>query len=117
LRHRIAGRKLSRPTAHRMSMLRTAVTDLLRHETLQTTDAKAREIRRMAEKIITRGKTNTLHSRRLAAAVLRDKKVLSKLFDELGTRYEDRPGGYTRIVKLGSRKGDAAPMAIIELMP
>ena len=117
MRHRIAGRKLSRPTAHRMSMLRTAVTDLLRHETLQTTDAKAREIRRMAEKIITRGKTNTLHSRRLAAAVLRDKKVLSKLFDELGTRYEDRPGGYTRIVKLGNRKGDAAPMAIIELMP
>jgi large subunit ribosomal protein L17 len=100
-----------------MSLLRTAVTDLLRHETLRTTDAKAREIRRMAEKVITRGKTNTLHSRRLAAAVLRDKKVLSKLFDELGTRYEDRPGGYTRIVKLGSRKGDAAPMAIIELMP
>ena len=117
MRHRIAVRKLSRPTAHRMSMLRTAVTDLLRHETLQTTDAKAREIRRMAEKVITRGKTNTLHSRRLAAAVLRDKKVLSKLFDELGTRYEDRPGGYTRIVKLGNRKGDAAPMAIIELMP
>mgnify|MGYP000745931961 FL=1 len=117
MRHRIAGRKLSRPTAHRMSMLRTAVTDLLRHETLQTTDAKAREIRRMAEKVITRGKTNTLHSRRLAAAVLRDKKVLSKLFDELGERYEDRPGGYTRIVKLGSRKGDAAPMAIIELLP
>ena len=117
MRHRIAGRKLSRPTAHRMSMLRTAVTDLLRHETLQTTDAKAREIRRMAEKVITRGKTNTLHSRRLAAAVLRDKKVLSKLFDELGTRYEDRPGGYTRIVKLGNRKDDAAPMAIIELMP
>jgi large subunit ribosomal protein L17 len=100
-----------------MSLLRTAVTDLLRHETLQTTDAKAREIRRMAEKVITRGKTNTLHSRRLAAAVLRDKKVLSKLFDELGERYEDRPGGYTRIVKLGSRKGDAAPMAIIELLP
>lgn len=117
MRHRIAGRKLSRPTAHRMSLLRTAVTDLLRHETLQTTDAKAREIRRMAEKVITRGKTNTLHSRRLAAAVLRDKKVLTKLFDELGKRYEDRPGGYTRITKLGSRKGDAAPMAIIELMP
>ena len=117
MRHRIAGRKLSRPTAHRMSMLRTAVTDLLRHETLRTTDAKAREIRRMAEKVITRGKTNTLHSRRLAAAVLRDKKVLTKLFDELGTRYVDRPGGYTRITKLGSRKGDAAPMAIIELMP
>ena len=117
MRHRIAGRKLSRPTAHRMSLLRTAVTDLLRHETLRTTDAKAREIRRMAEKVITRGKTNTLHSRRLAAAVLRDKKVLTKLFDELGTRYVDRPGGYTRITKLGSRKGDAAPMAIIELLP
>ena len=117
MRHRIAGRKLSRPTAHRIALLRTAVTDLLRHETLQTTDAKAREIRRMAEKVITRGKTNTLHSRRLAATVLRDKKVLSKVFDELGTRYGARPGGYTRITKLGNRKGDAAPMAIIELLP
>jgi large subunit ribosomal protein L17 len=100
-----------------MSMLRTAVTDLLRHETLQTTEAKAREIRRLAEKVITRGKKNTLHSRRLAAAVLTDDRVVRKLFDELGPRYEDRPGGYTRTVKLGNRKGDAAPMAMLELMP
>jgi large subunit ribosomal protein L17 len=98
-------------------MLRTATTDLLRHETLRTTEAKAKEIRRMAEKVITRGKKNTLHSRRLAAAVLTDGRVVRKLFDELGPRYEDRPGGYTRIVKLGTRKGDAASMAIIELMP
>jgi len=117
MRHRIAGRKLSRPTAHRMSLLRTATTDLLRYEALRTTEAKAKEIRRMAEKVITRGKKNTLHSRRLAAAVLTDGRVVRKLFDELGPRYEDRPGGYTRIMKLGSRKGDAASMAIIELMP
>ena len=100
-----------------MAMLRTAVTDLLRHETLQTTDAKAREIRRMAEKVITKGKRGTLHDRRQAAAVLTDERVVRKLFDELAARYEDRPGGYTRIVKLGNRNGDAAPMAIVELVP
>ena len=117
MRHRLAGRKLSRPTAHRKSMLRGAVTDLLRYETIQTTEAKAREIRRFAEKVITRGKKGTLHDRRLAAAVLTDNSVLRKLFDELGPRYEDRPGGYTRMVKLGPRQGDAAPMAVLELMP
>ena len=117
MRHKIAGRKLSRPTAHRMAMLRTAVTDLLRHETLQTTDAKAREIRRMAEKIITRGKRGTLHDRRQAAALLTDKRIVQKLFDELAPRYESRPGGYTRLIKLGNRKGDAAPMSIVELLP
>lgn len=116
MRHKIAGRKLSRPTAHRIAMLRTAVTDLLRHETLQTTDAKAREIRRMAEKIITRGKRGTLHDRRQAAALLTDKRIVQKLFDELAPRYEDRPGGYTRLIKLGNRNGDAAPMAIVELV-
>ncbi len=116
MRHKIAGRKLSRPTAHRMAMLRTAVTDLLRHETLQTTDAKAREIRRMAEKIITRGKRGTLHDRRQAAALLTDKRIVQKLFDELAPRYEDRPGGYTRLIKLGNRNGDAAPMTIVELV-
>jgi large subunit ribosomal protein L17 len=100
-----------------MAMLRTAVTDLLRHETLQTTDAKAREVRRMAEKIITKGKRGTLHDRRQAAAVLTDKRVVSKLFDELAPRYEDRPGGYTRLIKLGNRNGDSAPMAIVELVP
>ena len=117
MRHRISGRKLSRPTAHRMSLLRTTVTDLLRHETVQTTEAKAREIRRLAEKIITRGKKGTLHHRRLAAAFLTDESVVRKLFADLGPRYESRPGGYTRIVKLGPRKGDAAPMAIVELLP
>ena len=117
MRHRIAGRKLSRPTAHRMSMLRTMVTDLLKHEMVQTTEAKAREIRPLAEKMITRGKKDTLHERRLAAAFLTDRTVLKKVFEELGPRFESRPGGYTRIVKLGQRKGDAAPMAIVELLP
>ena len=117
MRHRIAGRKLSRPTAHRMSMLRTMVTDLLKHEMVQTTEAKAREIRPLAEKMITRGKKGTLHERRLAAAFLTDRTVLKKVFEELGPRFESRPGGYTRIVKLGQRKGDAAPMAIVELLP
>ena len=99
-----------------MSMLRGAVTDLLQHETVQTTEAKAREVRRLAEKVITRGKKGTLHQRRLAAAFLTDEKAVTKLFDELGPRYESRPGGYTRMVKLGQRKGDAAPMAILELL-
>jgi len=117
LRHRIAGRKLSRPTAHRMSMLRTMVTDLLKHEMVQTTEAKAREIRPLAEKMITRGKKGTLHERRLAAAFLTDQNVLKKVFEELGPRFESRTGGYTRMVKLGQRKGDAAPMAIVELLP
>ncbi len=100
-----------------MSMLRTTVTDLLRHETIQTTDAKAREIRRLAEKVITRGKKGTLHDRRLAAAFLTDESIVKKLFDELAPRYESRPGGYTRLIKLGNRKGDAAPMSIVELLP
>ena len=117
MRHRLSGRKLSRPTAHRMSMLRTAVTDLLRHESVETTVAKAREIKRLAEKVITRGKKGSLHQRRLAAGFLTDERVVRKVFEELGPRYEARPGGYTRMVKLGQRKGDAAPMAIVELLP
>ena len=117
MRHRVSGRKLSRPTAHRMSMLRTAVTDLLRYESIQTTEAKAREVRPLAEKVITRGKGGTLQDRRIAASVLTDDRVLRRLFDELAARYESRPGGYTRMVKLGRRKGDGAQMAILELMP
>ena len=116
MRHRIAGRKLSRPTGHRMLMLRGLVTDLLRFESVQTTDAKAREMRRMAEKTITLGKKRTLHSRRKASAILTDKSVVSKLFDDIAPRYEERSGGYTRITKLGPRKGDAAEMAVIELV-
>ena len=117
MRHGVAGRKLSRPTAHRMSMLRTTVTDLLRHETIQTTEAKAREMRRLAEKVINHGKKGSLHDRRRAAAFLTDERIVKKLFDELGPRYESRPGGYTRMFKLGRRKGDAAYMAIVELLP
>ena len=117
MRHQVAGRKLSRPTGHRMSILRTGVTDLLKNETIETTEAKAREIKRLAEKVITRGKKGSLHQRRLAAAFLTDGQVVEKLFNELGPRYESRPGGYTRMFKLSRRKGDAAPMAILELMP
>ena len=98
-------------------MLRTMVTDLIRHETIQTTEAKGREVRRMAEKVITHGKKGTLHHRRQALALLTDESIVKKVFEELGPRYESRPGGYTRLVKLGPRKGDAAPMAIVELLP
>jgi large subunit ribosomal protein L17 len=100
-----------------MALLRGAVTDLLRHETIQTTEAKAREIRPLAEKVITRGRKGTLHQRRLASAFLTDERVVKKLFDELGPRFAERPGGYTRMVKIGPRKGDAAPMAVLELLP
>ena len=117
MRHRLSGRKLNRPTGHRMLMLRGMVTDFIRHEKIKTTDAKAREVRRLAEKVITHGKKGTLHHRRQAAAFLTDKSMVKKVFDELALRYENRPGGYTRMVKLGPRKGDAAEMAILELMP
>ena len=117
MRHRLTGRKLGRPTGHRMLMLRGMVTDLLRYESIRTTEAKAREVRRIAEKIISQGKAGSLHNRRQATALLTDKSVVKKVFDELAARYEDRPGGYTRMVKLGPRKGDAALMAVIELMP
>lgn len=117
MRHKVAGSALGRPTAHRMLMLRGAVTDLLRNESLRTTQAKAREIRRLTERAITRGKKGTLHQRRQAAAFLTDDAVVDKLFAELGPRYSDRSGGYTRMFKIGQRKGDAAQMAIIELVP
>lgn len=117
MRHRLSGRKLNRPTGHRMLMLKNMVTDLIRYESLRTTEARAQEVRSMAEKVITKGKTGTLHSRRQAANMLTDKKLLGKVFDELASRYEDREGGYTRIAKLGPRKGDAAPMAVVELLP
>jgi large subunit ribosomal protein L17 len=91
------------------------VTSLLLHEHLQTTDAKAKELRRFADKMITLGKRGTLHARRQAAAFVRSRKVVKKLFDEIGPRFQDRPGGYTRITKLGQRLGDAAPISLIEL--
>lgn len=116
MRHRVAGRKLGRPTGHRVSMYRNLVTDLLRYEKLVTTEAKAKEVRGMAEKVITLGKDGDLHARRQASAFVTDKKVVKKLFDELAPRYADRPGGYTRVVKLEPRLGDGAAMARLELV-
>ena len=116
MRHRVNGRKLGRPTGHRVAMYRNLITDLLRYEKIVTTEAKAKEVRGMAEKTITLGKNGTLHARRQALAFVTDKKVVPKLFDELASRYADRPGGYTRLVKLGPRLGDGAPMARLELV-
>ncbi len=114
--HRIDGRKLGRPTDHRLALFRNLVTDLLRHEKIITTEAKAREVRGLAERVITMGKRGDLHSRRQALSFVYDKKVVEKVFDELGPRYANRPGGYSRMVKLGPRQGDGARMAQLELI-
>ncbi len=116
MRHRKAGRKLGRSSAHRKAMLRNIVTSLLEHERIVTTVPKAKEARRIAEKMITLGKRGDLHARRQALAYIRSKSVVAKLFDELGEQYADRQGGYTRIIRTGRRYGDAAPMAIVELV-
>ncbi|MBI2860078.1 MAG: 50S ribosomal protein L17 [Chloroflexi bacterium] len=116
MRHKISGRKLDRPTGHRIAMFRNMVTDLLDHEKLITTEAKAKEVRGMAEKMITLGKAGGLHSYRQALTFLYDKKVADKLFTELAPRYAERHGGYTRIIKLGPRLGDGASMAKLELV-
>jgi large subunit ribosomal protein L17 len=115
MRHLKSGRKLNRSSSHRHAMWRNMVTSLLQHEHLQTTDAKAKELRRWAERIITLGKRGSLHARRQALAFVRSRPVVAKLFDEIAPRFRDRPGGYTRITKLGSRRGDAAPLSLIEL--
>ena len=115
-RHRVAGRKLSRYRDQRTALLRGLTADLIRYEQIVTTLAKAKETRVVAEKLITHGKKGTLHHRRLALAKLPDQRVVKKVFDEVAPRYADRAGGYTRIVKLGLRQGDAAPMAMIELV-
>lgn len=117
VRHRKDHRKLGRSPAHRRAMLRNMVTSLLEHEEIRTTDAKAREVRRIAERMITLGKRGSLHARRQALQTLRSKTVASKVFDTLAKRYEGRPGGYTRILKLGRRVGDAAPVSIVQLIP
>ena len=114
--HRVRGKKLSRPKDQRVALLRSLASELLRHERIVTTEAKATETKRMVEKLITHGKIGSLHHRRLAAAELPSKEVIKKLFDDLATRYATRSGGYTRIIKLGPRRGDAAPMALIELV-
>lgn len=116
MRHKIAGRKLSRATDHRMALYRNLVTDLLRYEKIVTTEAKAKEARSLAEKMITLGKKGGLPARRQALVVVYDKDVVNKLFAELGPRYAQRAGGYTRVVKLGPRVGDGAPMAQLELV-
>ena len=114
--HRIAGRKLSRRRDQRIALLRGLVAELIHHERITTTLAKAKETRVVAEKLITHGKKGTLHHRRLALAQVPNTKVVKKVFDDVAPRYAERAGGYTRIIKLGPRQGDAAAMALIELV-
>ncbi len=114
--HRVAGRKLSRYRDQRVALLRGLVSELITHERITTTLAKAKETRVMAEKLITHGKKGSLHHRRLALAQVPNTRVVKKVFDDVAVRYAERRGGYTRIMKLGPRNGDAALMAIIELV-
>ncbi|MEO1766367.1 50S ribosomal protein L17 [Thiobacter aerophilum] len=116
MRHRLGNRKLNRTSSHRLAMLRNMTNSLLRHEVIKTTLPKAKELRRVAEPLITLGKKPTLANRRLAFNRLRDREMVVKLFDELGPRYRNRPGGYLRILKCGFRQGDNAPMAYVELL-
>jgi len=116
MRHGNSGRRLGRTTSHREAMFRNLVTSFLNHEKITTTDAKAKEIRSVAEKMITLGKRGDLHSLRQAASYIREKSIVTKLFTTIAPRYKDRQGGYTRIVKLGIRQGDAAPVSMIELV-
>lgn len=116
MRHLKAGRRLSRTTEHRQAMLRTLITQLFEHEQVQTTQAKAKEARQWAEKMITLAKRGDLAARRQALRVIRTKKAMAKLFGELKQRYQDRPGGYTRIIPLGFRVGDGAPLTLLELV-
>jgi large subunit ribosomal protein L17 len=116
MRHRKKGRGLSRSPSHRKATLRNMATSLFRHERITTTTARAKELRPYAERLITLARRGDLHARRLAARRIADREVLGKLFDDIGPRYAERPGGYTRILKLGNRQGDAADMALIELV-
>lgn len=116
MRHRHGLRKLNRTSSHRLAMLRNMTVSLLRHEAIKTTVPKAKELRRVIEPILTLGKTNTLANKRLAFDRLRDREIVVKLFAELGPRYANRNGGYLRILKMGSRVGDNAPMAYVELL-
>jgi len=116
MRHRKAGRKLGRTTSHKNAMLRNMVTSFLKDEKIVTTDAKAKELRSVAEKMITLGKRGNLHARRQALSFIRDKKIAKKVFEEISPRFSERAGGYTRIVKIGNREGDNAPVSLIELV-
>jgi len=116
MRHQKSGRQLSRNSSHRWALMRNMITSLLREEKIKTTDPKAKELRRWVERVITLGKRGDLHARRQVLSIVFDKAVVKKLFDTIGPRFKDRPGGYTRIIKLGVRHGDAAQMALIELV-
>jgi large subunit ribosomal protein L17 len=116
MRHMKSGRKLNRTQSHRKALFANMATSLIKHEQIVTTLPKAKELRRVTDKLITLGKKGDLHARRRAAAQLRDERMTKKLFDELGPRYQNRPGGYTRVLKAGFRQGDNAPMAVIELV-
>ena len=116
MRHRKKGRQLSRTRSHRKATLRNLATSLFRHERIETTTAKAKELRPYAERLITLARRGDVHARRLAAMKIQDREVLGKLFDDIAPRYAERPGGYTRVLKLGNRKGDAAEMSLIELV-
>ncbi len=123
MRHRIAGYRLGRSSGHRKALRRSLITEFFRHERIQTTRAKAAAIRGAAEKLITlakrgnsAGEANAVHARRLAAARLNDPEIVKKLFDDIAPRYESRPGGYTRTIKLGPRKGDSSEMVLFELV-
>ena len=116
MRHRKKGRKLSRTPSHRKATLRNMAASLFLHERIETTTAKAKELRPYAERLITLARRGDVHSRRLAARKIHDRSVLGKLFDDIAPRFSERPGGYTRILKLGNRKGDAADMSLIELV-
>jgi large subunit ribosomal protein L17 len=116
MRHNKSGKRLGRNTPHRNAMLRNMVTSLFDHEKITTTDARAKELRKIADRMITLGKRGDLHARRQVLTVIRDKKIVAKLFDQIGPRFKDRPGGYTRIIKVGSRLGDNAPQSIIALV-
>ncbi len=117
MRHLKKGRKLNRSPSHRSAMMRNLVTSLLRHDRIETTDPKAKELRRWSDWMISLGKKGGLHARRQALAVIRDKAVVRKVFNILGPRFKDRPGGYTRTVKIGLRRGDNAPLSLIEVIP
>ena len=117
MRHLKAGKKFNRSPSHRRALLRNMVTSLLRHERIETTDAKAKELRRWADWMIGLGKQGTLHARRQALAIIQDDGVVHKVFDALAARFKERPGGYTRVVKIGRRRGDNAPLSVIELLP
>ena len=116
MRHNVSGRKLSRTSAHRKALFKNQIASLVRHERIRTTLHKAKELRPIAEKVVTQARVDSLHSRRMVNRWLTDRELVGKLFDEISPRFAERPGGYLRIVRLGPRRGDAAEMAVLEFV-